>query len=90
MSTIPKKIHYVWLGKAKLPASVKDCIKSWRKHMPEYEIKCWSEENFDLNSVDWVKEAIEQKKWSLASDYIRHYALYTEGGDLFRYRCKGF
>lgn len=52
MSTIPKKIHYVWLGKAKLPASVKDCIKSWRKHMPENEIKCWSGENFDLNSVD--------------------------------------
>lgn len=80
MSTIPKKIHYVWLGKAKLPASVIDCIKSWKKHMPEYEIKCWSEENFDLNSVDWVNEAIEQKKWSFASDYIRHYALFTEGG----------
>ena len=40
----------------------------------------WNEQNFDVNSVVWVKEALENKKWSLASDYIRHYALYTEGG----------
>jgi len=63
-----------------MPISVKHCINSWREHMPDYEIKCWSEDNFDVDSVDWVKEAIEQRKWSLASDYIRHYALYTEGG----------
>lgn len=80
MSSIPKKIHYVWLGKGKMPISVKHCINSWREHMPDYEIKCWSEDNFDFDSVDWVKEAIEKRKWSLASDYIRHYALYTEGG----------
>jgi hypothetical protein len=48
--------------------------------MPDYEIKCWDESNFDLQAVPWVREAIEKKKWSLASDYIRHYAIYTEGG----------
>lgn len=77
---IPKRIHYVWLGNAPMPASVTDCIKSWKKHLPDYTIKCWNEKNFDLNSVPWVKEAIEKKKWSFASDYIRLYALYTEGG----------
>jgi len=77
---IPRKIHYVWLGGAKYTPSVKRCIKSWQDVMPDYEIKCWNEENFDIDSVPWVKEAIASKKWSLASDYIRHYALYTEGG----------
>lgn len=77
---IPKKIHYVWLGGGKQTPSVKKCIDSWRKIMPDYEIKCWSEENFDTNSVPWVKEAIENCKWALAADYIRLYATYTEGG----------
>ena len=77
---IPKKVHYVWLGGGKQTPSVTKCINSWRKVMPDYEIKCWSENNFDIDSVPWVKEAIEHCKWSLASDYIRHYAIYTEGG----------
>ena len=77
---IPKIIHYVWLGNGTMSPFIRSCVDSWKKVMPEYEIKCWSERNFDINSVPWVKEAIEKKKWSLASDYIRHYALYTEGG----------
>ena len=48
--------------------------------MPDYQIKEWNESNFDLDSVVWTKEAIQKKKWSLASDYIRYYAIYTEGG----------
>lgn len=77
---IPKIIHYVWLGRGKKSPSVKRCIKSWRKVMPDYEIKEWNESNFDINSIPWVKEAISVGKWSLASDYIRHYAIYKYGG----------
>ncbi len=76
----PKIIHYVWLGSGKMSPFIQDCVDSWKRVMPDYEIKCWNEQNFDVNSVVWVKEALENKKWSLASDYIRHYALYTEGG----------
>ena len=47
--------------------------------MSDYEIKEWNESNFDINSVIWVKKVIQKKKWSLASDYIRYYAIYTEG-----------
>lgn len=78
--SIPKIIHYVWLGRKEPTSSVKRRIASWRRVMPEYEIKRWDETNFDTDSVPWVKEAIQKGKWSLASDYIRHYALYTEGG----------
>lgn len=77
---IPKKIHYVWLGKGRQSPSVIRCIDSWQRVMPEYEIRKWDENSFDIDSVPWVKESIKAKKWSLASDYIRHYALYHEGG----------
>lgn len=77
---IPKIIHYVWLGGGKKSPSVKRCIESWRKAMPDYKIREWNETNFDLNSIPWTKEAISIGKWSLASDYIRHYAVYKYGG----------
>lgn len=77
---IPKIIHYVWLGGGKLTPSAKRCIDSWKRYMPDWEIKRWDETNFDLNSVRWTKEAVEKRKWSLASDYIRHYVLYKWGG----------
>lgn len=78
--SVPKKIHFIWLGKGKFTPAITQCIKSWKRVMPDYEIKCWNEDCFDLDSVPWVKEAIRKKKWSLASDYIRHYAIYNEGG----------
>ncbi len=56
------------------------CIQSWREHFPGWTIKCWGADSFDFDSVPFVKEAIEKKKWAFASDYIRLYALFTEGG----------
>ena len=44
---IPKIIHYVWLGGGAKTPSVKRCIASWHKVMPDYEIKEWNESNFD-------------------------------------------
>lgn len=51
--------------------------------MPDYEIKRWSVKNFDVNAVPYVREAFEARKWAFAADYIRMYALYTEGGIYF-------
>jgi hypothetical protein len=48
--------------------------------MPEYEYVLWDGKKFDINSHTFVKEACSAKKWAFASDYIRLYALYTEGG----------
>lgn len=36
---IPKIIHYVWLGDDQKTLLVKKCLKSWRKKLPDYEIK---------------------------------------------------
>lgn len=51
------------------------------KVMPDYEIKLWNMETFDVSSAPvYVQEAVKARKWAFAADYIRMYALYTEGG----------
>lgn len=77
---IPKKIHYCWLSGDPMPRITRKCIDTWRRVMPDYELKLWSTENFDVSSVPFVKEAYEKRKWAFAADYIRMYALYNEGG----------
>ncbi|MGL4850144.1 MAG: glycosyltransferase family 32 protein [Clostridium sp.] len=75
-----RKIHYCWFGKGKLPDLALKCIASWRKYCPDYEIIEWNEENFNINSNEYVKEAYENKKYAFVSDYVRLYALYKYGG----------
>ena len=77
---IPKKIHYCWFGRGQMPPMALKCIESWHRNMPDYEYKLWNEDNFDINSVPYVKEAYEARKFAFVTDYVRLYALYTEGG----------
>ena len=80
---IPKTIHYVWVGGASKPDKIVKCINTWKKNCPEYEIKEWNENNFDINSCEFTKKAYELKKWAFVSDYIRMYAIFNEGGIYF-------
>ena len=78
---IPKVIHYCWLSNDPYPESIRKCMETWKKMLPDYKIKLWNTENFDIDSApSYVREAYEQRKWAFAADYIRMYALYTEGG----------
>lgn len=77
---IPKIIHYCWFGRNPLPDSAKYYIQTWRKYCPDYQIKEWNEDNFDLNTNQYVKEAYEAKKWAFITDYVRLYVLFNEGG----------
>ena len=63
-----------------MPAELKRCIKSWKRKLPDYKIKKWDTHNFDIYSIPFVAEACKMRKWAFACDYIRVYALYTEGG----------
>ena len=77
---IPKKIHYCWFGCGEMPELAKKCIKSWKKYLPEYEIKEWNEDNFDLDMYPYAREAYENRKFAFVTDVVRLYALYHEGG----------
>lgn len=80
---IPKVIHYCWFGGNPLSDLAKKCIESWKKYCPDYEIVEWNENNFDVESCDYVREAYQAKKWAFVSDYARFKILYDEGGVYF-------
>lgn len=83
MSSIPKIIHYCWFGGNTLPESAIKCINSWRKFFPDYEIKEWNEDNFDVNIIPYTAEAYSVKKYAFVSDYARFWILYKYGGLYF-------
>lgn len=80
---IPKVIHYCWFGGKELPQSAKRYIESWRKFLPDYEIKRWDESNFDVNAIKYTQEAYAAKKYAFVSDYARFWILFNYGGLYF-------
>lgn len=80
---IPKVIHYCWFGGNPLSDSAVKCIESWKKYCPEYEIKEWNENNFNIHACKYIEEAYENEKWAFVSDYARMYILYHYGGIYF-------
>ena len=80
---IPKVIHYCWFGHGKIPELANKCIESWRKYLPDYEIKEWNEDNFNVNIIPYTAEAYKSKKYAFVSDYARFWILYKYGGLYF-------
>lgn len=80
---IPKIIHYCWFGRNPLPESAKKCIESWKKFLPDYDIREWNEDNFDVSIIPYTREAYEAKKYAFVSDYARFWILFHYGGLYF-------
>jgi mannosyltransferase OCH1-like enzyme len=74
---IPKCIHYCWFGNGGKNELIKKCMASWKKHLPDYKFIEWNEQNFDINSVKYVKDAYENRKWAYVTDYVRLWAIYN-------------
>lgn len=77
---VPKIIHYCWFGSKEMPLSQQKNIDNWKRLLPGYSFKCWTEQDFDIDSVPFTKEAKEAGKWAFVADYVRLYALYSQGG----------
>ncbi len=78
---IPKIIHYVWLGGEEQSDTIKQCIESWKKHLPDFKVMLWNEDTYNINEApSFVKTAYNAGKWAFASDYVRLWALYRYGG----------
>ena len=77
---IPKIIHYVWVGGNPKPKNIQKCMKTWSKHLKDYQIIEWNESNFDIHENKYVEQAYKAKKWAFVSDYIRAKAIYEMGG----------
>ncbi|NPD82820.1 glycosyl transferase [Prevotella sp. PINT] len=77
---IPKIIHYCWFGKADKPQSVLYYIATWKKNLPDYEIREWNETNFDYRQWKFCREAYAVRKYAFVADVCRMYALVSVGG----------
>ena len=77
---IPKIIHYTWFSGEEMPSHIVECMDSWRKFLPNYEIRQWDTAAIGGIAVPYLEEALKARKWAYASDFVRAYALYHYGG----------
>ncbi len=77
---IPKVIHYCWFGGKPIPEKDKKYIESWKKFCPDFEIKEWNENNYNIEKNKYMSDAYKEKKWGFVPDYARFDIIYKEGG----------
>lgn len=77
---IPKIIHYCWFGGNPKSEKIQQCIESWKKYCPDFEIIEWNESNAKVYANKFYKNALRKKKYAFVADYVRTKALYEKGG----------
>ncbi len=78
---IPNTLHYIWLSNDEKPELIKKCLASWGPAAPGFEIRSWSSEDFDTEALPlFVKQAVSERMWAFAADYLRLKILYERGG----------
>lgn len=77
---IPKTIHYCWFGGKELPDFLKECMESWMKYCPDYELVRWDENTFDVSKYEYTRQAAEHSRWGFVTDVARLDILYQYGG----------
>lgn len=76
---IPKTIHYCWFSGEDYPIIIQQCLKSWKKHLPDYEFILWDSNNITLDN-EYARKAFKEKKWAFLTDYMRFKILFEHGG----------
>lgn len=79
-TSIPKIIHYCWFGSKPLSPLEEDCLNSWQKFCPDYQIVKWDESSFDVEMFSFTKSAYELGKFAFVSDVARIWVLIRFGG----------
>jgi mannosyltransferase OCH1-like enzyme len=78
--SIPKVIHYFWFGRGTKNDLIKRCITSWGKTCPDFTIKEWTEETYDVNAHPFSKKMYTENRFAFVADYARLEVLEKEGG----------
>lgn len=63
-----------------MPELAQKCIESWKKYLPDYELRLWNEDTFDLNIYPYAREAYDSRKFAFVTDVVRLWALEKFGG----------
>ena len=76
---IPPILHFVWVGPGPMPTEHRGYIEGWRRVMPDWPIKAWTDAEIDW-SVRYLQQAYATRGWNRISNYMRMRALYEHGG----------
>lgn len=77
---IPKIIHLCWFSNDPYPVEIKVCLDTWKRLLPDFQVKVWNFEKAKAIGCAFIDEALEAHKWAFAADVVRFYAVYQEGG----------
>lgn len=77
---IPKIIHYSWFSGDPMPDKFLRVMETWKKIMPDYELRLWDAKALEEANLTFANEAFAVRKWAFAADAIRAYAVYRDGG----------
>lgn len=77
---IPKIIHYSWFSGEEMPELNKQIMETWKKWLPDYELRLWDAKALAEANIPFANEAVSVGKWAFAADAIRVYAVYHYGG----------
>lgn len=88
---IPKIIHLCWFSNDPYPVEIKVCLDSWKRVLPDYEIKLWGMKEAREIDLPFINEALDARRWAFAGDVVRFYAVWKYGGvymdsDIFLYK----
>ena len=77
---VPKIIHLCWFSNDPFPVEIKICLESWKRVLPDFEIRRWTAEDARAIGCRYINEALDARKWAFAGDVVRFYSVYKEGG----------
>lgn len=63
-----------------MPQAQEDCIKGWKRLMPDWQFIRWDESNFAVNLCPYTAEAYKDRRWAFVADVARLKALNEMGG----------
>lgn len=77
---VPKIIHFCWFSSDPFPVEIKACLETWPKVLPDYTIRRYTYDDVKSIPIPFLHEALEARKWAFATDVVRFWAVYHEGG----------
>ena len=77
-----KIIHLMKVGMSQLSNHEVQCIESWKRVYPDFEIKVWTDETIKEYAQDceYARDNYERKRYAYVIDYTRLKFLYEYGG----------
>lgn len=79
-TALPKTIHYFRFGNGALSPQAQACRDSWRRFLPQYQLRQWTEQDFDLAENPYLQRAWMLGDYAAASGYLACKVLSREGG----------